>query len=142
MPDVATFRALFPEFVTSTDDATVTAWFGQATFNTWRLGTNYDMAVYLFTAHSITLGLQAAAAAAKGIPGAPSAPITSKAAGGLSVSYDPALTASEGAGIYNATVYGQRLWKLLEQSGLGGFYTAPPPRQHIFGLGRRLQAWR
>ncbi len=142
MTDYALFTAAFPEFA-STSEPPVDYWLGQAvtTLSPWRLGQNYDLACMLFAAHNLTLGAIAAAAAAKGAsPGSPPALITSKGAGGLSVGYDPGLTAIDGAGIYNGTVYGQRLWKLLEGAAMGGLYRAPPPRRHVFGYGnsRRL----
>jgi len=142
MADYALFIAAFPEFA-STSEPPVDYWLGQAvtTLSPWRLGQNYGLACMLFAAHNLTLGAIAAAAQARGAsPGSPPAPITGKGAGGLSVSYDPGLTATDDAGIYNATSYGQRLWKLLQSAAMGGLYVAPPPRRHVFGYGnsRRL----
>lgn len=139
MPNVPTFRIVFPEFAETASDDQVAYWFTQATFNPARLGTSFDLAVMLFAAHNIVLGMQTAAAASKGgTPGATVAPLTSKAAGGLSASYDVNVATTEGAGIYNATSYGQRLWKLIEQAAMGGLYAAPPPRRTVFGFGNRF----
>jgi|HubBroStandDraft_1064217.scaffolds.fasta_scaffold66269_3 hypothetical protein len=135
MADYSSFVTVFPEFAGSSSGA-VAYWLGVAstTLAPWRLGANYDLAAMLFAAHNIALGMTAVAATANGAnPGAPSAPMTSKSAGGLSASYDAGLTAVEGAGAYNATSYGQRLWKMLESAAMGGLYRAPPPRPHVFG---------
>jgi hypothetical protein len=132
--DVETFRALFPELGAAADQ-TVLVWIEQsAVLDATRIGpVNYPLAQLLFAAHNVALGLQAAKA---GTPGASFAPVTSKGADGLSVSFDVNLTAIDGAGVYNATSYGQRLWKLLEAAAMGGMYRAPPARRHVFGYGR------
>lgn len=132
--DVETFRALFPELGAAADQ-TVQVWIEQAAvLDGSRIGpVNYGLAQLLFAAHNVALGLQAAKAAT---PGASFAPVTSKGADGLSVSFDTNLTAIPGAGIYNGTSYGQRLWKLLEAAAMGGMYRAPAPRSHVFGYGR------
>ena len=159
MADVPTFRIVFPEFENTVSDDQIAFWFGQAPFaqpnpiagygfplgafgNVYafqaRLGVSLDLAVMLFAAHNITLGMADARAAERGkTPGAVVAPLTSKAAGGLSASYDTNIASNAGAGIYNATSYGQRLWKLLEQAAMGGTYAAAPPRRHVFGYGYR-----
>lgn len=138
MANVATFRIVFPEFAETASDDQIAYWFTQATFDQCRLGSNYDLAVMLFAAHSIVLGLQSAATAAKGgTPGATVAPLVSKAAGGLSASYDVNVATTEGAGIYNATSYGQRLWKLIQQAAMGGIIPAQRPRRSGFGFAGR-----
>ncbi len=155
MADIPTFRIAFPEFsAISATDAQLTYWFAQAPFaqnvvatppgcppgfQGSALGQNLDLAVMLFAAHNITLGAINAAAAAR--PGAAvgvaaSGPISGKGAGGLSVTYDTGAVAITGAGIYNATSYGQRLWKMLEIAAMGGTY-APRQRQRGFGFGLR-----
>lgn len=154
MADLATFRIVFPEFATSATDEVITYWMGQAPFvvdppqpdyvgPVWfgynmgdRLGKSLDLAVYLFAAHNIVLGLLNAAAAAKGVVvGAVIAPLSSKGAGGLSAGYDTNIARLEGAGIYNGTSYGQRLWKMLEIAAMGGLYRAPLPRRTVWGPG-------
>jgi hypothetical protein len=155
--DVETFRMVFPEFEGKVSDEQILYWFGAAGFDqpggdpsalvavcgpaaygaANRLGKNLDLAVMLFAAHNLALGEVNARAASRGKTfGAAPAPMTSKGAAGLSASYDTALTSTSGAGIYNATSYGQRLWKLLESAAMGGFYVAPPPRRNVFGYGR------
>jgi len=138
MANFVLFQTVFPEFAQTTEPA-VDYWLGVAatTLDPWRLGQNADLACMLFAAHNLTLGALAAAAAAKGQPpGALSSPIASKGAAGLSVAYDTTLTAIEGAGVYNGTSYGQRLWKMLEAAAMGGVYRAPPPRRRVFGFGQ------
>lgn len=138
MPDLATFKVVFPEFEGTATDEQIVFWFGQAEFDQARLANQYDLAVMLYTAHNLVLGAQQAALAAKGkAPGGIAAPLASKGAGGLSASYDTGAVIKAGAGIYNATVYGQRLQKLLDTVSLGGTYVAPPPRRHTFGFGNR-----
>lgn len=137
MADVATFEAVFPEFVNmaGTTQGGMTFWLAQAQnqLALGVLGANADLAVYLYMAHNLVLGAQEAKVAASGaLPGDTLGPIASKSAGGLSVSYDTAMIAMEGAGPYNATSYGQRLWKLLQAASLGGVYRSIPTRPHVY----------
>lgn len=149
MVDAATFRTVFPELA-SAPYAQVAFWLAQAPFaqiepvgGLWpyaasyyqsRLGGSYDLAVMLFAAHNIALSMRDAAAAAKGqAPGTANSLVASKAAGGLAVSYDTSSIATDGAGIYNATSYGQRLWKMLEIAAMGGTYAPAPRRRYDMG---------
>lgn len=125
MADVATFRVVFPEFSIQVTDAQVTYWLNVATstLSATRIFPNTDLAIMLFAAHNLTLGLADAALALQGdAPGVVFAPLSSEGAGGLSAGFDNGLTATEGAGIYNGTGYGQRLMAILKAASLGGFF--------------------
>ena len=139
MADPTLFATVFPEFGAVDTTGAVAYWLAQAALqlDARRLGGNFDLASMLFAAHNITLGKQEQAAASRGaIPGDALGPIASKSAGGLSGSYDASSITIEGAGAYNATSYGQRLYKLLQSAAMGGIYRAPPRRPHVFGYGR------
>lgn len=139
MADVATFREIFPEFaLTKATDAQIGFWLttGSNSLSAARLGANNDLAVMLFAAHNLTLaGADQAASLDGDAPGSPNAPVSSQGAGGLSVSFATEMTLSEGAGIYNATSYGQRLWALLKAASLGGFFRNPNNQQTVPVLG-------
>lgn len=134
----ATFVAVFPEFSNATayPEAGINFWLTTAyqQLNAFRFGTQLDLAAMLFVAHNTVLAAQNAAAAATptGIVGQTSAPLQSKTVGPVSASYDTQAVVTEGAGIYNATSYGQRLYKLMQQY-CGGSSYVPGPRR--FGLG-------
>lgn len=135
MADAATFLEIFPEFAaTSTNVATFWIEQARAQLALGRLGANADLAVYLFVGHNLVLNQQDLDDAKNGaLPGDTLGPIASKSAGGLSVTYDSGSIAMEGAGPYNATSYGQRLWKLLQAAAMGGVYAAIPNRPHVYG---------
>ena len=124
------FVAVFPEFsdATAYSQASVAFWIGQAAFqlNANRLRNSYDLAVMLFTAHNLVLGKRdARAAAGGGTPGQVSGPQSSKAVDKVSVSYDTGAVTYPGAGEWNATSYGQRLYRLLRAVGAGPVYVLP-----------------
>lgn len=133
----ATFVAAFPEFSNATTypQAGVNFWIAQGyiQLNARRFGTSLDLAVMLFTAHNVVLGAQAAATATgTGIVGSASGPLQSKSVGPVSASYDASIVATEGAGIYNATSYGQRLLQLIRAYCGGPVYV---PARRRFGYG-------
>lgn len=91
-----------------------------------RFGTSRDLAVMLFIAHNIVLSARnAATATTGGAVGTPLAVASSKSVGGASISYDTTLTAIPGAGIWNATSYGQRYYQMLRAFGSGPLYRVP-----------------
>ena len=140
MADPATFFVVFPEFATLATLPQLTYWLGEATnqLSVVRLGLQFDRAAMLFAAHNITLGLRDAEDSTSGAtPGESMGPASSKSAGGLSISYDLNIVAIAGAGEYNATSYGQRLWKLLESVAMGGVYRAPQEMSVLFGYRNR-----
>jgi hypothetical protein len=129
--DVPGFRAAFPVFADTTkfSDSEVTFWLNQAyaTYTIDTFGAQLDMAAMLFTAHFIVLSARdQALVALGGIPGAPPGIASSKSVGPASISYDLNLTSSAGAGIWNATSYGQRLYAIIR--GLATFRYFPPAR--------------
>ena len=131
MITAAQFIAAFPEFSTSPLDP-VSFWLTQAysQLDGYRLGTQLDYAAMLFTAHNMSLANQAAlaSAGAGAAIGGVAAPMQSKTVGPVSASYDTASVAIEGAGQWNATSYGQRLYPLLRGASLGGTYVGAPCR--------------
>eukprot|EP01037_Dinobryon_pediforme_P023422 gene23422-24868_t len=114
----ADFIAAFPEFsdATAFPASQINFWLAQApnNLNARRLGKNYDLATMLYVAHNVVISAREVASAEKGIPGTAPGLISSKTVGPVSVSYDAAGTAVEGAGAWNATSYGQRLYKMLQ----------------------------
>lgn len=126
----STFVGVFTEFADATayPQSTVDFWMGQAAFqlNANRLRNSYDLAVMLFTAHNLVLGKRnSQAASAGGAPGQVTGPQTSKAVDKVSVSYDTGAVSYPGAGEWNATSYGQRLYRLLRAAGAGPLYVTP-----------------
>lgn len=121
----ADLRAAFPEFgdTTAYPDTQINFWLGQAPnqLNQTRLGASFDLATMLFVAHNIVLSGRASTGG-PGTVGNASGVIQSKSVGGVSASYDSRLTATEGAGYWNATSYGQRLWGLLKAVSVGPTY--------------------
>jgi len=120
---LASFRAVFPEFQDATKypDPAVTFWLDQAgvTLPQSIPPGQVDLATMLYIAHNLTLGILSAS----GMGGAGSfAPVSSKSVGPVSKSMDTSAVTSTGAGVWNGTAYGQRLWALLRGLVTGGFY--------------------
>ena len=118
------FIAAFPEFATYSP-ATINEWIGFAgsELSLVALGSTADLATMLYVAHNLVLGARdAATVASGGIPGDIYGPVSSKSVGGVSVSYDDASTADPKGRSWNATTYGQRLFRLLKAARLGGLY--------------------
>ena len=123
----ASFVESFPEFSDSTTyppariQLEISAAYGQ--LNASRFGSQLDLAASLFVAHYLVLAArQNKAALQGGIPGQAAAPQSSKTVGPVSASYDTQAAAIEGAGLWNSTVYGQRLYKMMQQYCLGPVY--------------------
>ncbi len=135
--DPNTFLAVFPEFddTSKFPEAAVNFWVVQAKalFPVGRYGDQADLVVMLYVAHSLTLG---AASKANGGGAGSLAPVSSKAVGSVSKSYDTGSVNSADAGVYNGSAYGQRLWALLRGFASGGFYR-PSPR--AFAIGQPLR---
>ncbi len=92
-----------------------------------------DFAAELFVAHNLVLEYAAQKAAAiGGLPGTQTGAIASKGVGPISVSYDNGATEFEAgnAADYNLTVYGKRLWRMIQMAGAGplqlGLGVSPP----------------
>lgn len=128
-----TFVTVFPEFADATayPQVTVGFWLSQAPFqlNTNRLRNSYDLAIMLFTAHYLVLGRRDARSASipGGTPGGVSGPQSSKAVDKVSVSSDTGAVTYTGAGEWNASSYGIRLYRLLRAAGSGPIYVTPCP---------------
>lgn len=109
--DVATFRVRFPEFadVATYPDVRIELFLDDATLymgtdeNRWR--GKYDIAQANLAAHLLTLGTNSEA----GDSSSQSGSITSKSAGGVSVSMSaPTLSRSEIDSYLSTTIYGQQ----------------------------------
>lgn len=94
-----------------------------ATFNmayTYGLNQPYDLATEMFVAHHLALEQQAMNSAnVGGIPGMSQGMVSSKSAGGVSISYDTGSTIDPQAGHWNLTTYGNRLRKMMCMFGAG-----------------------
>ena len=105
---LASFRSVFPEFgdVEKYPDPAVSFWLDQAgvTLPQAFPATQVDWATMLFIAHNLTLGTLSATGS------------------GGAASFAPVTVTSAGAGIWNATAYGQRFYALLRGLVSGGFY--------------------
>lgn len=123
--DIAQFRLDFPEFADTTryPSTQITFWATVAEAQV-REAVWTDMkpfGVKLYVAHEITLAAQNKAVATNGgAPGGTSGPVTSKAVGGVNVSYDANQTAEKDAGWWNLTTYGKQFIRLARMFGAGG----------------------
>lgn len=129
MVDYATFVAVFPEFASPATypEAQVAFWLGQAPnqISEVRFGKSFDLGCMLFAAHNLALGARdAKAAAAGGISGSASGVTSSKTVDKVTVSYDTGATTIAGAGAWNATSYGTRLYKMMQGANTGPVYVA------------------
>lgn len=79
-----------------------------------------DVGTELFVCHNLVLDRQAQRAATRGaVPGASFGIVTSEAAGGVSVSYDPNIGLDPADGMWNLSTYGLRFAYLLKLAGMG-----------------------
>lgn len=138
--------AAFPEFgnTSAYPASQVDFWIAQAgiALSPARFGRQLDLATMLFVAHNLALSAVSRRAEAVAPGGAASvslAPISSKSVDGISKTYDNGLTATSGAGQWNATSYGQRLYKLLQGANAGPLYRVSP---RAFPRGRWGIGWR
>jgi len=128
----ALFLSYFPEFGNTTlyPVNSVETWIVPAAeqINQARFGTQYNLAVCLYIAHNVVLSAREAQAAISGksIVGDTRGPVASKSIDKVSVSYNNAAASVEGAGAFNATSYGQRLYKLIQAFASGPYYAAGP----------------
>jgi len=123
----ADFRLNFPEFadVSKYPEAQVTFWRTYAErllYDECRWSDMRDYGIQLVMAHQLTLaGRNAAAASAGGAPGSVQGAVSSKAVGGVSVSYDTTAALLQDGGYWNLTTYGIQFWQLAMLVGTGGF---------------------
>jgi hypothetical protein len=142
----ADFIVMFPEFSN-------TATYPEAQFNAWlpvaivslnpnRLWKVWSLAVMLFIAHNIVLSARNQAAANSGaVVGDVKGVVTQKAVGDVSIGYDANSVAIAGAGMWNSTSYGARLYKMFQSYGVGPNYAAaarPNPGRGPFPVPRRF----
>ena len=135
----ASFIAAFPEFSNSTiyPQAQVDLWITQAALqiNAGRFGQSADLATMLFVAHNLVLGVQAARqAVAGGGAGFSAGVVSSKSVGPVSKSYDTSVGLIEGAGLYNLTLYGQRLAQMMRAFASWPVYVPGYPRSRGMGV--------
>ena len=131
------FVAAFPEFADAGKypKPQIAFWIEQAPINlkASSFGRTWKLAQMLFVAHNTVLGARnAQAGSGSGIAGMASGPMSSKTVGQVSASYDTGATAIDGAGAWNATSYGQRLYTMIKAVGAGPIYRAPPARRTSF----------
>ena len=121
---VADFRAKFPEFNSSTTFPTsqIEFWLDVAykMLNASRWGNMLDVGAMLYTAHNIVLEGRAQSEASGGnIPGFNRGIVNSKSVDKVSVGYDTSHGTEEGAGHWNLTIYGSRLYRYIKMFGAG-----------------------
>jgi len=132
-----TFLMAFPEF----NDASKypfpqrNFWFQIAlnNLNRERWGDYYEVGLYLFTAHHLSI-LGGDNKGKAGRPGQIPFPTGSKSVGSVSVGYDTSILstlAAQGAGFWGLSMYGMRFWQLVQMVGMGGvqigYGPLPPP---------------
>lgn len=129
------FVTAFPEFSDATKfpQAVIEFWIALAPDNLAAIHRRapqgvIDMADCLFVAHNAVISAREVRAASKGVPGEAPGLVSSKSIDKVSISYDAAGTAVDGAGAWNATFYGQRLYKLMQAYAAGPIYRAPRRR--------------
>lgn len=128
---VSGFRETFPEFV---NDVTYPAYMIQPLLNLnkqmvneARFGEMSAYMIYLRTAHLLVIGKQNAQAAARGgVPGMSVGPMSSKAAEGMSASYEVSAIMEDGAGWWNTTSYGRMWWYYKNLFGAGPVQVGGP----------------
>jgi hypothetical protein len=146
--DPPTFRSHFPEFSDETTYPDTQVQFNldisSASLNANRWGSMLQAGVELFTAHMLALSRYAAVGAAGGgVPGMASGPKSSKSVSKVSVGYDVNITAVEGGGPWNYTIYGQRFFWLLRLIGIGGYEAlsiAPPVQAFAWSTAMGMMA--
>jgi hypothetical protein len=117
------FRDVCPAFADEATfpDESIMFWLSAACLLlTHRWGNMRGLATILFVEHNLALeAFSANTAAAGGIPGIGLGMVASQAAKAVSISYDTAMAGEEGAGVWNLTTYGQRLYRLMMMFGAG-----------------------
>jgi hypothetical protein len=131
----AIFKGHYPEFVCpdTYPVSQVQFWLDTAysLLNVQRWGRQLDMAAELYCAHNLALEARAQASAANGgIPGEAVGILNSKSVDKVSAGYDTGSSTETGAGHWNLTIYGTRLYRFMKMFGSGpiqiGIGQAPP----------------
>ena len=81
-------------------------------------------AVRLLVAHNLVLG---GPAGGLQTPGSTGGYVTSKSVDKVSVGLNPSLFSEDGAGFWNSTTYGRRLWQMARMLSMGGMYVGGMP---------------
>jgi hypothetical protein len=120
---VLQFREDFPEFrdpsVYADSQVALYANLAAKLFDARRWADLLDLGIELYTAHNLVLDALAVKSARNGgIPGTAGGILSSKSVGSASVSYDTGAGTEDGAGSYNLTIYGRRLWRLIRLAGM------------------------
>ena len=120
----AVFKGHYPEFVCpeTYPPNQVQFWLDTAysMLNAGRWGRQLDMAAELYTAHNLALEARAMKESeAGGIPGGSVGVLNSKSVDKVSAGYDTGIATEQGAGHWNQTIYGTRLWRLIKMFGAG-----------------------
>ena len=121
---VASFRTSFTAFSDSTKypDGMVAFWLATAgnMLDAGRWGNLLDYGTSLFMAHYLTLaGADAQTVAFGGNPGEATGPTSNKSVDKVSIGFDTASAAEEGAGNWNMTTYGQQYIRQARIIGAG-----------------------
>lgn len=104
-----------------------------------RWGQDYEIGLYLFTAHHLSL-FGGDTKGKVGRPGQIPFPTGSKSVGSVSVGYDTSLLstlAAQGAGFWGLSMFGLRFWQLVQTVGMGGVqigYGPLPPAPSGIGF--------
>jgi len=122
------FRSHFPEFgdVTTYPDTQVqfNLDLSSACLPAERWGSMLQAGVELMTAHMLALSRYAVVGGGSGgAPGMAKGLMTSKGVSKVNVGYDVNVTAVEGGGPWNYTIYGQRFYWMMRIVGIGGYET-------------------
>jgi hypothetical protein len=121
---VAQFRQDYPEFgsLEAYPDSAVTYYLTWATIlmNPDRWMEVLPLAVELYAAHFLTEERAAFLNSITGLPaGNVPGPVTAKSVDKVSLSYDISSVSDGEAGDWNQTIYGRRLWRLIQMAGMG-----------------------
>ena len=131
------FVEAFPEF-REMSSGQLSFWLTQALrmVNPEAWGDETDLGVSLLFAHYLTLAKRnAKAAAAGGLPGQTSGPISSKQVGPVSQSYDTGAGTYDGEAFYNLTSYGVTFFSMVQVVGMGAIQvTGPRAGWPAFGI--------
>lgn len=135
----SSFVVDFPEFndTATYPDSGITYWINLAylLMDPGRWGNLLDPGAEQFVAHNLVLEAQAQAASNNGAtPGtSQGGVVSSKSAGGVSISYDTSSAIELDAGHWNMTIYGRRYIRLARMIGAGPVIIASPGASPLLG---------
>jgi len=125
------FRGVFPEFASTAFYPTpvVEFWheFATGMLPECRWGKQWQMAVALYVAHNLVLERRAVMEAKNGgVPGQSVGILSSKSVDKVSAGYDTSTGTQQGAGYWNLSTYGTRLYRLILLFGAGPIQVSGP----------------